>query len=313
MIPEHLRAREFAVKELLLFLLVTFSCVLLYFALLLGLAPLLGMEDLQTFMSSISSETPTEKVELMQVVLMFNQLFTFLIPGVVFAVFYYRKNWLKRTLLSRKPSLNSISWGLGLLMLTFVAMQLVYWLNKQIPLPDSLKAAEDASQALIEAMMQLDSPLALPTNLFIMAMLPAVGEELIFRGLLQRIMVRLTANVHAGIWISATLFSLMHWQFEGFFVRQLLGALFGYLLYWSGSLWLPIIVHFIFNGLQIVAQYLYFQGTIDIDIDQDIEMTTNQIMMGGVALIIALFLCYYLHQKSEKERTYYGQEMGENI
>jgi len=336
MIPEQLITREFAMRELVIFVLVVVGCLFLGTVLSTSLAPILGIEGFPELLENISDDTPRETLQSVQVILAISQLFTFLIPGLIFAFFYdkfkwltkttiqieltepidnqiNKKDWKERIFLHRLPSAENLVWGFGLLMLTFIAMQLVYWLNKQIPLPEALRAAEDSSQALIQAMMQLDSPYGLITNLFVMALLPAVGEELIFRGLLQRIMVRLTANVHAGIWISATLFSLMHWQFEGFFVRQLLGALFGYLLYWSGSLWLPIIVHFVFNGLQIVAQYLYFQGKIDIDIDQEIEMTTSQLTMGGVALVIALFLCYYLHQKRKQERTYYEQEMGENL
>ncbi len=313
MTPEPLTTREFAIKELLLFLLVAFIFVLLGTALSVGIAPLLGIEDLQVLLGNISEDTPKETLQSVQVILMLSQVFTFLLPGVVFALWYYRKNWLKRTLLSRAPSMGDVSWGLALLVLTFSAMQLVYWLNKQIPLPDSLKAAEDSSQALIQAMMQLDSPLALPMNLLVMALLPAVGEELIFRGLVQRIFSRLAANVHAGIWIAATVFSIMHWQFEGFFVRLLLGVLFGYMLYWSGSLWLPILMHFIFNAMQIVGQYMYFQGKIDIDLDQEIEMTSSNLIMGTIALILTLILCNYVHRKRKPQRLEYERAMGENL
>ena len=313
MTPEQLITREFAARELLIFILVAVSCVLLGVLLSTGLAPILGIEDLPKLLENISEDTPRETLQSVQVILAISQLFTFLIPALVFAIFYYKKNWKEKILLHRLPSADNLLWGFGLLMLTFIAMQTVYWLNKQIPLPESLRAAEDSSQALIQAMMQLDSPYALMTNLFIMAMLPAIGEELIFRGLIQRIAVRFSANVHAGIWISATLFSLMHWQFEGFFVRQLLGALFGYLLYWSGSLWLPIIVHFVFNGLQIVAQYAYFQGAIDLDIDQELELTTSNLLMGAAASILTLILCNYVHRKRQRERLEYERVMGENL
>jgi len=350
MTPEQSMTREIAGKEFVFLLLVVFTFVILGSVLSLGLAPLLGIEGLPTVLANISAKTPQKTLKGIQLILGLNQLFTFLLPGLVFAIFYYKferkirwrppapkgeqaqnsplvpiaigrgerifsnkKNWKERILLHRLPSGESLAWGFSLLILTFIAMQLVYWLNKQIPLPESLRAAEDSSQALIEAMMQLDSPLALPTNLLIMALLPAVGEELIFRGLLQRILVRFTADVHAGIWISATLFSLMHWQFEGFFVRQFLGALFGYMLYWSGSLWLPIIVHFVFNGLQIVAQYMYFRGTIDVDIDQNLEMTTSNLLMGAVALVLTLILCNYVHRKRKPERLEYERAMGENL
>lgn len=313
MTPEPLTMREFAIKELLLFLLVAFIFLLLGAILSDRIAPFLGIEDIQTLLGNISEDTPTETLQSVQLILMISQLFTFLLPGVVFVVLYYRKNWLKRTLLSRVPSMGDVSWGLALLILTFSAMQLVYWLNKQIPLPDSLKAAEESSQAIIQAMMQLDSPLALPMNLLVMALLPAIGEELIFRGLAQRIFSRLAANVHAGIWIAATVFSIMHWQFEGFFVRQLLGVLFGYMLYWSGSLWLPILMHFIFNGMQILAQYMYVQGKIDIDLDQEIEMTSGNLIMGTVALILTLILCNYVHRKRQQQRLEYERAMGENL
>jgi len=347
MTPEQLRTREFAAREAVIFILVVVGCVALGAMLSAGIAPLLGIEDLPKFLEDISEETPRETLQSIQVILAISQLFTFLIPGLVFAIFYdkfkwitgrdipaklnetilpidnqintnsnnfsRKRNWKERILLHRFPSGENLAWGFGLLMLTFVAMQLVYWLNKQIPLPESLRAAEDTSQALIQAMIQLDSPYALATNLVIMALLPAIGEELIFRGLLQRIAVRLTANVHTGIWISATLFSLMHWQFEGFFVRQLLGALFGYMLYWSGSLWLPIIVHFIFNALQIIAQYAYFQGAIDVDIDQELELTTSNLLMGAAALILTLILCNYVHRKRQPERLEYERAMGENL
>ncbi len=313
MTPEQSITREFALRELVIFILVVLGFVLLGTLLSAGIAPLLGIEDLPKLLENISEETPRETLKGVQVILAISQLFTFLIPALVFSIFYYKRNWKERILLHRFPSGDNLSWGFGLLILTFIAMQLVYWLNKQIPLPESLRAAEDTSQALIQAMMQLDSPYALITNLVIMALLPAIGEELIFRGLVQRIAVRLAENVHAGIWISATLFSLMHWQFEGFFVRQLLGALFGYLLYWSGSLWLPIIVHFVFNGLQIVAQYAYFQGAIDVDIDQELELTTGNLVMGAAALILTLILCNYVHRKRQSERLEYERAMGENL
>ncbi len=351
MTPEQSITKEFALREAVIFFLVVVACMVLGAMLSFAIAPILGIENMQKLLENISADTPRETLQAVQVILAISQLFTFLIPGLVFAFFYdkfkwitarppspkgkhspletwadsplgaggeksifpHKKNWKERVLLHRFPSIDNLAWGFGLLMLTFVAMQLVYWLNKKIPLPESLRAAEDSSQALIEAMMQLDSPYALMTNLFVMALLPAIGEELIFRGWVQRIAVRLTASVHAGIWISATLFSLMHMQFEGFFVRQLLGVLFGYLLYWSGSLWLPIIVHFVFNGLQIVAQYAYFQGAIDLNIDQEPELTTNNLVMGAVALSLTLILCYYVHRKRQAERLEYQRAMGENL
>jgi len=93
--------------------------------------------------------------------------------------------------------------------------------------------------------------------MLIVAVVPAVGEELLFRGVLQKIMIAWTKNPHFGVWITAFLFSALHLQFFGFFPRMLLGALFGYLFLWSKSLWLPILGHFINNGTVVLASYFY--------------------------------------------------------
>jgi len=89
-----------------------------------------------------------------------------------------------------------------------------------------------------------------------------LGEELLFRGVVQRILTEMTRNHHWGIWLSAALFSALHLQFFGFIPRLLLGAIFGYLLVWSGSLWLPILAHFVNNAGAVIALWLSGKGVI---------------------------------------------------
>lgn len=93
-------------------------------------------------------------------------------------------------------------------------------------------------------------------GVLVIALLPGIGEEIVFRGLLQPELQKAFKNVHAGIWISAIFFSALHMQFYGFFPRVLLGALFGYLFYWSGNLIVPMFAHFI-NNLFAVSM-IYF-------------------------------------------------------
>jgi membrane protease YdiL (CAAX protease family) len=142
-----------------------------------------------------------------------------------------------------------------IVLLGLPAIQLVNWLNSLIELPNSLQLMEDSQNGLLAAVLQMETPAELLLGLFVAAIVPAIGEELLFRGILQPQFQKLVAHPHGGIWLTAAVFSAIHLQFAGFFPRMLLGAFLGYTLWWSGSLWLPILLHFFFNGFQVVGAY----------------------------------------------------------
>jgi len=93
-------------------------------------------------------------------------------------------------------------------------------------------------------------------NMLMVAVIPAVGEELLFRGVIQKLLQKLVNNAHLAIIITAILFSAMHFQFYGFLPRWIMGIILGYLFYWSGNIWYPIIAHFLNNGFQVLMVYL---------------------------------------------------------
>ena len=142
-------------------------------------------------------------------------------------------------------------------------------LNSRVELPKSLefieqilKSQEEAAAALTERFLQADTIGGLLINIGLMAFLPALSEELSFRGTLQQIIYKdqsgkvQSTKVHLAIWITAFIFSAIHMQFYGFVPRMLLGAMFGYVFVWSGSLWVPITMHFVNNGLAVLVYYL---------------------------------------------------------
>ena len=142
-------------------------------------------------------------------------------------------------------------------------------LNSRVELPKSLefieqilKSQEEAAAALTERFLQADTIGGLLLNIGLMALLPALSEELSFRGTLQQIIYKdqsgkgQSTKVHLAIWITAFIFSAIHMQFYGFVPRMLLGAMFGYVFVWSGSLWVPITMHFVNNGLAVLVYYL---------------------------------------------------------
>ncbi|MEM6345787.1 MAG: CPBP family intramembrane glutamic endopeptidase [Bacteroidota bacterium] len=124
------------------------------------------------------------------------------------------------------------------------------------PFWERLVGQEDSAQKLLEAVFVGADKTSLMGNLLIFAILPAICEEAFFRGLIQRQLGR-HLNPHVAIWIAAAIFSFIHFQFLGFFSRWVLGAMLGYFLYYSGSLWPSIFAHFCFNAISVVGASIY--------------------------------------------------------
>lgn len=141
--------------------------------------------------------------------------------------------------------------------------------NMNISLPERLSGLEERireTESQAEELMNLflsdTSTSRFIINLMMIAVVPALGEEFFFRGLLQRLFIEWLRNRHAGIIVASILFSFMHMQFLGFIPRILLGALFGYMLVWSGSIWVPVLAHFINNSIAVTFYFLYNRGLI---------------------------------------------------
>jgi membrane protease YdiL (CAAX protease family) len=130
--------------------------------------------------------------------------------------------------------------------------------------------------------------------LIILALIPAVTEELFFRGMLQNLLKE-KVSVHVAIWISAIIFSAFHMQFYGFIPRMLLGGLLGYFLLWSESLILPIIAHFTNNAIMIIAYFFIQKNHLPINMD---NLGTNQQQWVGLFSLVPLFATlYFMHLK----------------
>jgi uncharacterized protein len=175
-----------------------------------------------------------------------------------------------------------------------LAMPFVFWLgqlNQQIPLPQKLiKMEEDSTRAMI-AFLKINKPIDIAINVFIIAFLPAVCEEIFFRGALQRIIINLTRNPWIGIVVTGILFSAMHMQFLGFLPRVFLGIILGALYWFSGSLWTSIIPHFVNNAVQvIIASYAPKY------IDKNPETPVLAAIASGI--VVWAILWYYQKQSS---------------
>ena len=194
-----------------------------------------------------------------------------------------------------------------LIMLSAIpAINLLSYLNQQIVLPDFLhpfeewiKNTEAERTAVTEKFVQVKGIGALTFNILLIAVIPALGEELFFRGTIQKILTEWRSAIRA-IWLSAIVFSTIHFQFYGFIPRLLLGAYFGYLLFWSGNLWLPILAHFINNAMAVIFYYLKFNGYKVIDIDK--IGTGETFWLGFLSIVVSLGGIFLLRKSFRKKK-----------
>jgi membrane protease YdiL (CAAX protease family) len=204
--------------------------------------------------------------------------------------------------------LNKKSVSLGYLIVPFIMIASIPFINylvafnESIHLPASLKSMESwmkegekSAEALTKVFLKAENWKDLASNLLLIALLPAIGEELLFRGLLQKQFAELSKNHHVGIWLAAFLFSFMHFQFFGFIPRLILGVLLGYIYYFSKSLWLPILAHFTNNALAVVFYYLSSTGQVG-NKAEEIGSQPDEIHVAFMSLAIAGILLFVLYR-----------------
>ena len=225
-------------------------------------------------------------------------IIAFIIPSFVIAKFFTRRAS-EFLCLKTAPNWKAL---IGVVIIYILGLpflnQLIYW-NSNIHFPEALSGIENALretelniQAATSTMLDTTSIGGLMANLLIIALLTAFAEEIFFRGILQTTIATNGRRVTA-IWITAVIFSAFHFQALGFFPRLLLGAWFGYLLYWTRSLYAPVFAHFINNGTVVVCTWLTLRGS-NINFEMlGVSESGFPIMAIISCILIALFLCYF--------------------
>ena len=168
--------------------------------------------------------------------------------------------------------------------------------NQGFVLPEALRSVEEWMRTLEDAAMETTMLLLsgqgvgyFLLNLLIVAGLAALSEELFFRGALQQFLQEKIPNGHASVWITAFIFSVVHFQFYGFFPRLVLGALLGYLFLYTRNLWVPIVVHFI-NNATVIVLHFFWGDTEWMEGLEEAEVTPAFAFMALISLLLTLFL-----------------------
>lgn len=162
-----------------------------------------------------------------------------------------------------------------------------------------LQAQDAQNIELYEAMVGDSSAVSIISSLFFMAFIPALAEEIFFRGFLMNVLRGIFKNIHVAILVTGIIFSVIHLQFTKFLPMLFLATVFGYATYWSGSVWTSVIAHFINNSLAVLQLYFFSDGSYTEAISQgsDVPMVLN------IVLIAAVGALFYFIQKNSTTKT----------
>lgn len=194
-----------------------------------------------------------EVISGMKIIQALSSVLIFFLPAFIFAIIVYGGR--ATNFLGLKPAQLKPMYVLAIVLIV-VAFPFVFWLgelNQLIPLPKWMGTLEHEATKQMQQFLKARNSLEVFLNVIIIALLPAIAEEVYFRGALQRIMIHITKNAWAGIIITSILFSALHLQFQGFLPRMALGMILGAIYWYSGSLWPSILAHFVNNAIQVVA------------------------------------------------------------
>ncbi|HZV71859.1 MAG TPA: type II CAAX endopeptidase family protein [Saprospiraceae bacterium] len=233
---------------------------------------------------------------LIRALLAAQHLFVFILPGLAFGFIFFRSKILQGFQISKSPGIMYAVLGILFLIASYPLVNLSFMLNEAMPLPAWAADFENQAEDTLKKVLEMHSPLIFVFNLLLIAFLPGIGEELIFRGIIQKQLGGFLKNPIAAIWISAFIFSAIHMQFEGFFPRIVLGATLGYLYYWTGNLWVPMIAHAFNNGIQIVL--IYVTG---MDLSEFDEKGSSQLQWWMIPLSVGAM--YLIYNSILKKRT----------
>jgi len=291
---------------ILIALIVAGFCVSSFFMMLFGFLFLEG-SDLNVIYS-LTTDSPESVRLFLKWMQGFIQISMMLLPALIFVCFYGRKhfNILKIKSIKHFWSLL-VSIALPFAVLPLVGL-LSEW-NNAIKFPDFLFAVEqylrnmeDAAAEMTKLFLYAETGWGLLLNLFIIAVIPAIAEEFLFRGVIQNIFKRWFCNVHWAVIVTALIFSVVHGQFFGILPRFALGLMLGYLFVVIGSIWAPIIAHFVNNGAATIVAFLETKGFIETTAEE-FGTVQNAEIWGFISAAATVVIFYFLWKKNQREEV----------
>lgn len=246
----------------------------------------LGFSQTEFFSMLTEKDATLDERNFLRLTTFISHAFTFIVPSFFVCWMMYKKDWTRFLHLNKAPHIAVLGMTLMFIISSMGLVQFSMWLNQLIPLPEWAITMEMDTEGIIKTFLTMETAGELAFSFFVMAIIPAIGEELLFRGIIQQTLGRVFKNEHVAVWVAAFVFSFFHFQFAGFLPRMLLGGLLGYLFVWTKNLWVPIFGHLVFNGMQVIA--IYYKDFLEesAGIDNLENQSLDTIEMPSIGLVI---------------------------
>jgi uncharacterized protein len=231
----------------------------------------------------------------LRILLLNSHFFTFIFPSLVFVKYFEKYDLSFFTGMHLKLEKSLISLSLLSIVTISAAVQYSLEMNSWIEIPEALRKSGDQAQLLVKILFQERNALTLLSNLIVVGIIPALGEELFFRGIWQKKLILALRSPLLGILFTSVIFSLWHMELEAFLPRVLLGGVLGVIYFYTGNLWYSIFAHFFNNGLLILILFWFPEYTTLINEPKDVHL-----LLAIISIIITTFVLLSMNHKKEK-------------
>jgi uncharacterized protein len=276
------------------------ACLLILSALGLALAiPLFGVSSSQINIV-LSGNIKDTDISLLKYIQLIQSVSLFIIPAIILNHILFQPD--RNFIAARKfPSITLSILVLITLIVSSPLIEILLKWNSSIKLPSfmagielKLQESENRAAFLTEKLLSGQRITDYLFNILMVAIIPAIGEEFLFRGIIQRLFAASLKNMHLSVLFAAMLFSAFHFQFYGFFPRLALGMFFGYLFFWSGSIWIAVLAHFFNNFFEITIEFL------DKNYGTNLSALIEKFQSDQLEILISLVLTIFLVSQIRK-------------
>lgn len=276
-----------SLAQLLSFAFIWLCCALMGSLLLSVFTEGNNWTSLSVILEQVNNAKDGTLINKLRYVQIIGHLSNYLLPALIFLFVWYRPKIWPAIQLDQAPPLKITLISLVAIFTLFPFISWVYYWNMNLIPSDWIGQDKLELQA---AFLNMRNGYELLLNIFLLGVVAALGEELVFRGIIQRILTQWSGQVHGSAFLTAALFSFIHFQWEGFVARFLLGLLFCYLLIYTQNLWIPILLHFCFNSIQVVIPYFHPELVKDAGESVAIPLWVALLSLGSFSIIWKTFI-----------------------
>lgn len=279
---------------MLLILIAFFTLFLMQITAFLVIRPIWNVNIFEN-VEEISKLNSPESIQITKVIQVFYHVGMFLLPALIFRKLFGHP---EKDFFVHQRQQEIPVWLVAafFFMIAFPFINLLHQANLQMPVPDSMAQDDVQSTSMLMKLLGGEGIALLLVNIFVYALIPAIGEELLFRGVIMRQIALSTKNVHLAVWVTAAFFSFIHGEMTVFLPRFLMGVALGYMFVWSGNIWVGVIAHLFNNILSIVIINAVLNGNLEARYDMLGANQEDVLYLIPSILLVAMGI-YYLYKK----------------